>query len=40
MTPSEAAKAFQATECKELLDPMSASRWIVAHHYHYHYDCC
>ena len=43
MTPLEAANAVQATKCSELLDPMSASCWIiVTHHYHYHsdYDYC
>ena len=28
MTPSEAPKALQASECSELLDPMRASCWI------------
>ena len=32
MTPSEAPKAFQASECSELLDPMRASCWISAQH--------
>ena len=32
MTPSEAPKALQASECSELLDPMKASCWIFAHH--------
>ena len=42
MTPSEATKAVQAKVCSELLHPMSASCWIVTHHYHYHsdYDYC
>ena len=30
MTPSEAPKALQASECSELLDPMRASDWISA----------
>ena len=30
MTPSEAPKALQASECSELLDPMRASCWISA----------
>ena len=29
MTPSEAPKALQASECSELLDPMRASCWIL-----------
>ena len=33
MTPSEAPKALQASECNELLDPMRASCWIFAQHY-------
>ena len=32
MTPSEAPKALQASECNELLDPTRASCWIFAHH--------
>ena len=32
MTPSEAPKALQASECSELLDPMRASCWISAQH--------
>ena len=32
MTPSEAPKALQASECSELLDPMRASNWISAQH--------
>ena len=32
MTPSEAPKALQASECSELLDPMRASCWIFAQH--------
>ena len=32
MTPSEAPKALQASECSELLDPMKASCWISAQH--------
>ena len=32
MTPSEAPKALQASECSELLDPMRASCWITAQH--------
>ena len=32
MTPSEAPKALQASECSELLDPTGASCWIVAQH--------
>ena len=32
MTPSEAPKALQASECSELLDPMRASYWISAQH--------
>ena len=32
MTPSEAPKALQASECSELLDPMRASDWISAQH--------
>ena len=32
MTPSEAPKALQASECSELLDPMGASCWISAQH--------
>ena len=32
MTPSEAPKALQASECSELLDPMKASCWISALH--------
>ena len=30
MTPSEAPKALQASECSELRDPMRASCWISA----------
>ena len=30
MTPSEAPKALQASECSELLDPTRASCWIFA----------
>ena len=30
MTPSEAPKALQASECSELLDPTGASCWIFA----------
>ena len=30
MTPSEAPKALQASECSELLDPTGASFWIFA----------
>ena len=30
MTPSEAPKALQASECSELLDPTGASYWIFA----------
>ena len=30
MTPSEAPKALQASECSELLDPARASCWISA----------
>merc|ERR1739844_887092 len=32
MTPSEAPKALQASECSELLDPMRASCWISTQH--------
>ena len=32
MTPSEAPKALQASECSELLDPMRASCGILAQH--------
>ena len=32
MTPTEAPKALQASECSELLDPMRASCWISAQH--------
>ena len=32
MTPSEAPKALQASECSELLDPMRSSCWISAQH--------
>ena len=32
MTPSEAPKAFQASERSDLLDPMRASCWISAQH--------
>ena len=32
MTPSEAPKALQASECSELLDPMRASCRISAQH--------
>ena len=32
MTPSEAPKALQASECSELLDPMRASCQIPAQH--------
>jgi hypothetical protein len=32
MTPSEAPKALQASECSELLDLMRASCWISAQH--------
>ena len=32
MTPSEAPKALQTSECSELLDPMRASCWIFAQH--------
>ena len=32
MTPSEAPKALQASECSELLDPVRASCWIFAQH--------
>ena len=32
MTPSEAPKALQASECSELLDPMRANCWISAQH--------
>ena len=32
MTPSEAPKALQASDCSELLDPMRASCWISAQH--------
>jgi len=32
MTPSEAPKALQASECSELLDPTRASCWIFAQH--------
>ena len=32
MTPSEAPKALQASECSELLDPTGASCWIFAQH--------
>ena len=32
MTPSEAPKALQTSECSELLDPMRASCWISAQH--------
>ena len=32
MTPSEAPKALQASECSELLDPMRANCWIFAQH--------
>ena len=32
MTPSEAPKALQASECSELLDPMRASYKIPAQH--------
>ena len=32
MTPSEAPKALQASECSELLDPMRAKCWISAQH--------
>ena len=30
--PSEAPKALQASECRELLDPMRANCWISAQH--------
>ena len=30
MTPSEAPKALQTSECSELLDPTGASYWIIA----------
>ena len=30
MTPSDAPKALQASECSELLDPTGASCWIFA----------
>ena len=32
MTPSEAPKALQASECSELLDPTRANYWISAQH--------
>ena len=32
MTPSEAPKALQASECSELLDPTRANCWISAQH--------
>ena len=32
MTPSEAPKALQTSECSDLLDPMRASCWIFAQH--------
>ena len=32
MTPSEAPKALQTSECNELLDPTRASCWIFAQH--------
>ena len=32
MTPLEAPKALQASECSELLDPMRTSCWICAQH--------
>ena len=32
MTPSEAPKALQASECSELLDPARANCWISAQH--------
>ena len=32
MTPSEAPKALQASECSELLDPAEANCWIFAKH--------
>ena len=32
MTPLEAPKALQASECSELLDPMRANCWISAQH--------
>ena len=32
MTPSEAPKALQASECSELRDPKRASCWIFAQH--------
>ena len=32
MTPSEAPKALQASECSELLNPMRAICWIAAQH--------
>jgi hypothetical protein len=32
MTPSEAPKALQASECSELLDPTRANCWIFAQH--------
>ena len=32
MTPSEAPKALQASECSELLDLVRASCWISAQH--------
>ena len=32
MTPSEAPRALQASECSELLDPTGASCWISAQH--------
>ena len=33
MTPSEAPKALQASECSELLDPTGANCWIFAKHW-------
>ena len=32
MTPSEAPKALQASECSVLLDPVRASCWMSAQH--------
>ena len=32
MTPSEAPKALQTSECSELLDPTGANCWIFARH--------
>ena len=32
MTPSEAPKELQASECSELLDPTKANCWISAQH--------